>query len=370
MNQKKSLNERLLSIDTFRGITIFLLLVEHIDLYYLLSIRTKEYPLLNQFMMQFYHHDWNGMYFWDMIQPYFTFIIGVAMVFSMNKRWERGETWLQTFKHMLYRCSVLFILGIILQSALRGELVWELWNILTIFSVSILITFFVFRCSSLNQFIISIGLILITELLYRFFSIEGFNEPFNKHHNFGSYVDLLLMGKLHPDGWVFFAAIPTTAHMIWGVLTGKLLIGDYTGSQKTRLLTLLGINAVVIGYAMEAIGISPINKHIGTSSFIIASGGWCLLTFALFYWLIDIKGYKKWTHFFVVFGMNPIFIYFLSRAVGRDWFYPFVAIFTKGTIGRLDIPEGLLTLFTGVIILSIEWHICYWLYKRKIFIKI
>ena len=292
------------------------------------------------------------------------------MTLSLNKRWARGDSWLLTFNHVLYRCAVLFLLGIILQSGFRNELVWELWNILTQLSLSIFITFMIIRLPHATKFIISICMLLITELLYRNFLVEGFNQPFLQHQNFGSSIDLLLMNKTHPDGWVAFNFIPTTAHMIWGVLVGSLLLNSHSKSLKVKILILSGIIGILIGYGMDAAGISPINKYISTSSFVIVSGGWCVITFALFYWVIELKKFKRWTQFFVVIGMNPIFIYVLSRILGRKWLYPFVAIFTTGVFGRFIDSEGVITLITCIVILTIEWYICYWLYKKKIFIKI
>jgi len=95
-----------------------------------------------------------------------------------------------------------------------------------------------------------------------------------------------------------------------------------------------------------------------------------LITYAVFYWLIDVKGYKKWTGFFVIIGMNPIFIYIFSRTVGRYWLQDFVAIFTKGIMSQTGVSEGIMNLSTYLTIIGLEWYLCYWLYRRKIYIKI
>lgn len=349
---------------------MFLLLAEHVNLFFLLRDAAAGSSFFSEFMKEFFHHEWHGMYFWDLIQPYFTFIVGVAMVFSLKKRWEKGATWFETFRHILFRCIILFLLGIVLQSAGRGMIVWELWNILTALSVSILITFMIFRLPHSAKFIFSLCLLLMTELLYQYFPIDGFDQPFTKHHNFGAYIDTILIGKIHPDGWVAFNFIPATAHMIWGVLSGSLLIDTRNESQKIKILILWGLAGVLAGYGIDIAGVSPINKHICTISFMIVSGGWCLVTLAVFYWLIDIKGYKRWTLFFAVMGMNSIFIYVFSHALGRKGFYPLVAIFTDSLFSMIGLSEGYSTLGTSMVILFLEWYICFWLYKKKIFIKI
>jgi predicted acyltransferase len=363
-------NERLVSIDLFRGIVMFLLLAEHVDLFYLLTFIAPKNPLINGLVKQLFHHEWHGMYFWDLIQPYFTFIIGIAMTFSINRRWNQGETWMQTFKHILFRCTILFVLGIILTCCVRQKLVWELWNILTLFSFNIFITFLIFRLRDSNKMIFSCALLLITEMLYRFFMVDGFDQPFVKGKNFGTFLDLVFMGKIHPNGWVFINCLPTTAHAIWGVLAGNLLMSQRNAIEKLKILILAGLAGITIGYGIDLMNISPINKHLGTSAFVIVSGGWCLITFAFFYWLTDIKGYKKWSLFFIVVGMNPIFIYIFSRTVGKVWLNGTVALFTKGLMSQFSVSEGITNLTTYLTIIGLEWYLCYWLYKKRIFIKL
>ncbi|MBI4680318.1 MAG: DUF5009 domain-containing protein [Nitrospirae bacterium] len=176
----KPYNERLMSLDLFRGITMLLLLAEGTHLYYFLNVAAPENSIFQIIAKQLYHAKWHGMNFWDLIQPYFTFIIGVGMAFSLGKRWEGGASWFGTFKHMLFRCIILFFFGIILQSGYRDKLVWDLYNILTQLSISIFITFLIFRFPYIAQFILSFGLLVITEVLYRYVSIDGFDQPFVK----------------------------------------------------------------------------------------------------------------------------------------------------------------------------------------------
>jgi predicted acyltransferase len=365
-----SRNERLLSLDLFRGLTMLLLLAEGTQLYYFFNVVVPENFFLHKFTIQFYHAEWHGMRFWDLIQPYFTFIVGVGMAFSLTKRWERGERWTDTFKHILFRCTVLFFLGIMLQSGYRGQLVWELWNILTQLSLSILITFFIFRFPYVTQLIISFFILISMELIYRHASIDGFDKPFVIDSNFGTYIDLALMGKTHPDGWVALNFIPTTAHMIWGVLTGKILQDKSLATKKIKILSVAFLIGLLAGYGLDWAGISPINKKISTSSFVLASGGWTLASFVFLYWLVDVKGYKRWVTFFAVLGMNPFFIYIFSRTVGRGFLNEFVPIFTTGFLNLFGVSEGIMNFTAYMVILGIEWYLCYWLYRKNIFIKL
>ncbi len=362
--------ERLQSLDFFRGLTMLLLLAEGTNLFYFLNVAVPENSIFQKVTIQLYHAEWHGMRFWDLIQPYFTFIIGIAMAFSLKKRWDAGARWMDTFKHIIFRCCILFLLGIVLQSWYKGKLVWELWNILTQLSVSIFITFLIFRFSWVTQIIISFLLLLITEMLYRYVSISGFNQPFVIGHNFGAFVDLALMGKTHPDGWVAFNCIPTTVHIIWGGLTGRVLININGSTRKIRILALACLIGLLIGYGIDWIGLSPINKKISTSSFVIASGGWCLVTFVFLYWLIDVKGYKKGTAFFTIVGMNPIFIYVFSRTIGRSYLNNIMSVFITGFLNWFGLSEGIMNFITYMSIIGFQWYICNWLYKKKVYIKI
>ncbi|MHA2219786.1 MAG: DUF5009 domain-containing protein, partial [Candidatus Hodarchaeales archaeon] len=268
------------------------------------------------------------------------------------------------------RCTILFSLGIVLQSGYRESFAWELWNILTQLSVSIIITFLIFRFPSLIQLVISFVLLLITETLYRYFSIDGFEQPFVRDHNFGTFVDLMLMGKTHPDGWVAFNCIPNTAHMIWGVLTGNVIINTNRSTQNVKILGVACITALIIGYGLDWFDISPINKKISTGSFVMASGGWCLASFVFLYWLADIRKYRGGITFFIVVGMNPIFIYVFSRTIGRGFLNEFLSIFTKSFMRLVGYSESIMFLITALLVLVMEWYLCYWLYKKNIIIKI
>src|SRR5258706_15944554 len=118
------------------------------------------------------------------------------------------------------------------------------------------------------------GLLLLTEVLYRFTNVPGFDQPFTDQHNFGNYIDLILMNKINGGGWVAINCLPTAAHTIWGAIAGKLLLSDKSEKQKLQWLVTAGAVALVLGFAMD-FTITPIIKRIATSSFVLASGGWC-----------------------------------------------------------------------------------------------
>ena len=365
------MKDRLLSLDLFRGLVMFLLVAEGAGLYHTWLHATQEGTLLHGIALQFHHHPWNGLRFWDLVQPYFMFIVGVAMWFSVNKRLQRGDPRRTITRHIIRRCLLLLTFGVALHIGYSGKLVWELWNVLSQLSVTILIAYAIMKLPGRTQLLISIGLLVLSECLYRLTGIPGYDQPFVKDHNFGSFMDTVLMGKINNGGgWVAINCIPTAAHTIWGVLAGKLLASGRSGWIKIRTLLLYGGTALWVGYILDWTGADPIIKRICTASFVLASGGWALLTLALFYWIVDLKGYRDWTRFFAIVGMNPIFIYLFMETAGKQWLVDFSGFFITDALVRLGASETFSLFINSVVVLSLAWGMCYWLYRRKIFIRI
>ena len=373
--EKAAPAERLTSLDVFRGLTMFLLVAEGAAVYEALSHATSPDAPAGMLVAQFHHHPWNGLRFWDLVQPFFMFIVGVAMPFSYSKRWERGDSWSESFRHVAYRCLMLLLFGVGLHCGYAGKLVWELWNVLSQLSVTILIAFLIMRMPARRQILISLGLILASDLAYRFWPIGELRvpgDPFVKLRNFGAFMDTILMASdtRNSGGWVAVNAIPTAAHTIWGVLAGQLLRGSVEPLRKVKTLAVAGAVGLAVGYGMDWTGFEPIVKRICTASFIFASGGWCLVALAFFYWLVDLKGYKRWTLFFAIVGMNPIFIYLFSETAGKQWFNGFVAIFAQGFLGWFGVEGSAAAVLSALAVLALEWYLCYWLYRHRILIRI
>jgi predicted acyltransferase len=353
--------DRIFSIDFFRGFTMFMLIGGVGGLFGKLNPEDSG-PVINFFQQQLSHVSWEGLHFWDLIQPFFMFIVGVAMPFSLTKRWQRGDSWKKTFYHVLKRCFFLLVIGWAISSSATTS---NFNNVMAQLSVTYLIAFLMMRKKVKWQLLISFGLILISDLLYRFWPVEGFNQPFVAGHNFGSWTDMMLTGSTDHGNWVPFNAIPTTAHTMWGVLVGMILKNEWAPLKKVSTLLIFGAAAVIIGFAMSPF--IPIIKHICTSSFIIVSGGWCLIGMAISYWLIDILNFKKVPMFFAVFGMNPLFMYLMASHFRR-----FFSSLTSPYTSRIffwtnDIS---LIIINTVIIAAMLWYVCYFMYKRKVFIRL
>ena len=343
-----------------------LLALEAAGLYEHLSDAT-EGNSINHFFQQFFHHPWNGLRFWDLVQPAFMFIAGTAMAFSLHKQLQQGYTWQQSFRKILKRCFWLFFWGVLDYAVRPKGLSFELWDVLTQLSFTTLVAFLVFRWESSLQIVFCVGLLLLTEILYRYTNIPGFDQPFTDQHNFGNYMDLVLMNKINKGGWVAINCLPTAVHTIAGALAGKVLLNR---SEKLKPLVLWGVLCLVLGYALDIAGITPIIKRIATSSFTIASLGWCLLGLAACYWWIDIKNHRRYLTFFTIVGMNAIFIYLFFEIVGSRWFNGYIGRITNGLMDFASIPETPKLIVTSLIIFALEWLICYFLYRKKIFFKL
>src|SRR4030043_2451841 len=358
---------RVTSVDFFRGFTMFLLAGEATHLY-------GQFLKFDNGFMQFLgtqleHHEWHGLHFWDLIQPFFMFIVGVAIPFAVANREKKGATNRQITLHAIKRSLLLLFIGWALYFIEAGHFVLRLQNVLAQLSVTYLVAFLIRKKSYTFQIVFTLVVLLLIDLAYRFFPAEGFNNPWVNYENLGAWFNNKIEGVDKVSEWATLNFVSTTAHTIWGVLCGKLLMSGKSSKEKIRILIIAGITALVIGYGLDLLNITPIIKKIATSSFVFASGGWTILALCFSYWLICVKKlFAKGSGFFIIVGMNSIFIYLFfhigSASLINKIMAPFVGLFfswagdlTVGVITSLAVWAGL-------------WYICYWLYKNKIFIKI
>ncbi len=288
------------------------------------------------------------------------------MPYSLSNRRKRGQTQSQISRHALQRAFILLFLGWAIHCIGTGKIVFHFQNVLAQLSVTYILAFLIMRKPARVQIIFSLLLIALTEVIYRGFPVEGFNHPFVANENFGTWLDMQYGGENLRGHWVSFNAIPTTAHTIWGVLAGQLLMSKRTASQKLKILIIAGAIGLVVGYALNPV--TPIIKRICTSSFMLASGGWALLTLAFSYWLIDIRKRQKWSMFLRVVGLNPLFIYLFAHVGGASFIEHVLHPFTYLLFGWMGtLPASMLT---SAITLFCLWYICHWMNKKKIYIRI
>ena len=362
----KTSAERLVSLDFFRGVTMFLLIAEFAYLFPLFLDPALEGTPVHFLGVQLHHCEWAGLHFWDLIQPFFMFIVGVAMPLSFARRMARGDGNRQLLMHVLKRSFLLLLLGWALYCIMPGRITFRFQNVLAQLSVTYLLAYLVMKKAPWFQILFSVLLVAIAEGLYRFFPLEGFNHPFVAGENFGTWVNLMISGETGEDHWAIFNAIPTAAHTIWGVLAGQLLMSARPQKEKLKTLILFGLASLLVGYAIS-IG-TPIIKRISTSSFVFVSGGYTILALALCYWIIDMLGFRKGVLFFSVVGMNSLFIYLFAHVGGANLLRTIVAPFTLA----LFTPVGpwFAELATSLTTLFLLWYICRWMYKRGVFIRI
>jgi predicted acyltransferase len=252
----------------------------------------------------------------------------------------------------------------------KKGLSFELWDVLTQLSFTTLVTFLIIDLPISAQLAISFLCLLLPEVLYRFTNIPGFDQPFTDQHNFGNYMDVVLMNKINPDGWVAINCISTSAHTIWGAVAGKFLLSNKPAQQKLQYLVGSGLLLLLLGFCLDVAGITPIIKRIATSSFVLASGGWCLLFLAASYWWIDVRDHKKRLLFFLIFGMNSIFIYLFFEIVASRWFNEYVLAITGGLFKLVHFPEVPANIIGSLVIFALEFGLLYFLYRKKIFFKL
>ncbi len=269
------LPDRILSVDFFRGFTMFLLAGEATGIY---ELFTKYNNGFMQFLgTEFSHHEWHGLHFWDLIQPFFMFIVGVAIPFAVANRIKKGDSIRTITRHAFKRSFLLLFFGWALYFVNAGHLVFRFQNVLAQLSVTYLVAFLIRNKSFRFQLIFTLVILLLIDLAYRFFPVEGFNHPWVNFENLGAWFNNKIEGVDKASEWATLNFVSTTAHTVWGVLCGKLLMSSRTPAKKIQMLFIAGISALVIGFSLDLLNITPIIKKIATSSFVFASGGWAIL---------------------------------------------------------------------------------------------
>jgi predicted acyltransferase len=359
-------SERLLSIDALRGFDMFWIMGG--GPFVMEVCKLFKNPLPDWLVRQFDHASWEGFVGWDLIMPMFLFIVGVAMPFSLGKRIAAGETRSRIYRKVAYRVVLLWILGMVAQGHL---LLFDSHNLqfysntLQAIAAGYLIASIALVESKVGgQLVLTVLLLVLYWLLLVFVPVPGYGaRVLTPDGNLAMYIDKLLLGRFQ-DGttytWIL-TSLGFGATVLMGVLAGQLLRGTLPGPRKAQWLAASGFACLLAGW-LWSIAI-PIIKHIWTSSMVLWSGGWCLLILALFYWLIDVKGYHRWSFFFVVIGMNAIVAYMSDLL---PW--PQISnIFFGGLAKHLGIFGDVLLAFGA---LGILWLCLYYLYRNRTFLRI
>ena len=356
---------RVLSIDAFRGFTMICMIAEGFGLLHFLKN-----PIIGPIAAEFEHVDWNmsipvDLHFWDLIQPFFMFIVGAVMPISFGHRWKNGETWNYSFKHVLWRALLLLACGEIARSIQARRPVIDVINVLGQLAFAYPVAFLTLRKSWRFQGAVAGGLLLAHWAFYRFVTAPGVTGPWDPDANIGWYLDGLILGKHWGNHFAYATinCVSSTANVIFGVMAGSLLANPAIDeAKKLRILIVCGVSGILAGLALDPF--IPIVKKIWTPSFAIYSAGFTLLGLALFYWICDVQKRTRWAKMFLIVGANSIFIYLFHETLGGY-------LSTGMRRGVALLFEGPWSAFLAAwIVIAIHVLVCWILWRRRIFIRL
>lgn len=323
---------------------------------------------------QLHHTVWNGFTFYDLIFPLFIFIAGMSMPFSYAKQLAAGSgARKKIYRALIKRTLLLILLGMIV----NGLLQWKPYeetrfaSVLGRIALSCFFAALIYLNTTFRWRIVWFVTILFGYwMAIALIPVPGFGAGvLTPEGNLSAHIDrLFLPGKLHrgvydPEG--LLSTIPAIATALLGIFTGELLRSSrYTTIKKVLILSVAGISILLAGLAWNMV--FPINKTIWSSSFVLYTGGWSLLLFALFYFVIDVQGIKKWAGPFIWLGCNSILIYMASHGLVN--FLSTSGFILEGITRRVDARWHDAILWTGVAM--IQFAALYVLYRRKMFLKL
>jgi predicted acyltransferase len=362
--------QRLYSLDALRGFDMFWIMGAE-EIFNTLAQATGS-PTWLAIANQFTHPDWNGFHFYDLIFPLFLFMAGVATPFSVGRELEKGNGKNKVLMRVIKRGLILVLLGIFHNNGLHIKPFAEIRfaSVLGRIGIAYMFANIIFIYSKRKAQIIWFWALIIGYwLLLKFTSAPGFPMgDLTMSGNFASYVDrLILPGKLYlgihdPEG--IMSTIPAISTGLLGILTGMYIKkSTHNGSRKASWMAIAGVGFIILAliWNMDF----PLNKNLWSSSFVCLVGGISLLLMSLFYYVIDVLGYKKWAFFFKVIGMNSILIYLSGHFI--NWEYATNGFFQW--LGQLT-PELYVPVVMACCYVAVKWAFLYFMYRQKLFLKV
>ena len=389
------LAKRLISLDAYRGFVMLLMMAEVLRL----SRVSRALPD-SRFWGFLAHHqshvEWIGCSLHDLIQPSFSFMVGVALPFSLAARIDKGQTRSQMVVHAAMRAFILICLGIFLRSVNRPMTYFTFEDTLTQIGLGYCFLFLLGMRSLRVQWI-ALGVILVGYwLAFALYHtappdfdlttagvakdwphlMSGFAAHWNKNTNLAWRFDLWFLNlfprekpfAFNGGGYATLSFIPTLGTMILGLIAGGVFRSKREPLSKLKWFICAGLIGLLSGLLIGWLGVCPVVKRIWTPSWVLFSGGWCFLLMALFYALLDLKGWKRWAFPLIVIGMNSIAAYCVAELLPG-----FFSATLKTHLGQNSFKvfgEAYEPLLLGACVLMIYWVILFWMYRRKIFLRI
>jgi predicted acyltransferase len=386
---------RLTSLDAYRGFVMFLMMAEVLSLSRV--ARARPDSTLWQFLAHHQSHmDWIGCSLHDLIQPSFSFLVGVALPFSLASRAARGQSRTRMTLHVAWRALVLILLGVFLRSIGQHQTNWTFEDTLSQIGLGYVALFLLGFRPAREQWV-ALGLILAGYwAAFAFYPLPGadfdygkvgmsntwphlmtgFAAHWNKNSNPAWAFDtwfLNLFSREKPfafnrGGYATLSFIPTLGTMIMGLIAGGVVRSERPPWAKVKWLAVAGVIGLAAGAALGWLGICPVVKRIWTPSWALFSGGWCFLLLAGFYLVIDLWGRRRWAFPLVVIGMNSIAAYCIAHLPDA-----FIGSSLETHLGANTFQvfsQAYEPLVQGALVLLVMWLLLFWMYRRKLFLRI
>jgi heparan-alpha-glucosaminide N-acetyltransferase len=385
---------RNIAVDAYRGLVMLLMMGEILKFWAV----SKAYPDSLFWHVLAYnqtHVQWSGMSLHDTIQPGFTFLVGVALPYSIASRIRKGQSFGKQFTHTLWRSVLLIALGIFLRSTGSSQTNFTFEDTLTQIGLGYTFVFLLAYCRPKWQWI-GLGVILFGYWLawaiypapglnFNYaavgvpadwhYNFTGFASHWNKNSNLGQAFDVWFLNLLprasrfafNDGGYLTLSFIPTLGTMLLGLRAGEWFRSSAPKIPIKRFF-IAGAILVCAALLLHFTGICPIVKRIWTPSWTLFSGGVCFFFLAVFSWIIDVKKYRRWAFPLAVVGMNSIAAYLIAH-LWEEFIVTNLHINLGDQIFRV-FGTGLEPLMVGIAVMLIYWLILYWMYSRKLFLRI
>lgn len=363
-----AMQKRIRSIDALRGFDMFW--ITGGDHLFITLFALTGTPFALKMAEQLDHPAWSGFHFYDLIFPLFLFIMGLTMPLSITKRLDRGDSRAKLYKHILFRSLMLYVMGLVYNGLFNLDFEHLRYTgVLHRFAITYLLaSILLMNFKSKGIWIWSISITLVYWLVLLLVPVPGVGAyVLTPEGNLSAWIDQQwLPGSFccyeNGDNEGLLTHIPATVNVLAGILAGKFLLSPVSDKQKITYFLIYSAGLLLLGLLWSLV--LPINKYLWTGSYLLVVLSLSLALLALFYWIIDVKGYDRWSFFFVVIGMNSILIYLAKELFD---FSIIVSIFTHGfDTGLGHVRE----LFMSLCTISVQWLLLYFLWKKNIFLKL